>query len=310
VKILHHKGFTPDEVRNYMEIILKNILDSIKSIVSAMDELENATYATAEAEQLGKKILTYPEDYLVEEKDAPEFQTVWRDTGVQDVVMKRQREFHFLDSAPWFLENCTTILAPGYEPKNDSILRCRLATTGIHSTKFTMDGSTFTMFDVGGQRGERIKWIHCFEEVTAILFIASLVEYDQVLAEDRDKNRLVESLDLFKGIINLPFLKNAAVILFLNKDDLFEQKIKRVAISRFFPEYLANNSSSGGNKDHDYKQGIKFIRDLYLKRNDDAGRPIYVQTTNATNTDNIEFVWKCTKHLILEKNIAESGLGC
>src|SRR3954467_7976686 len=78
----------------------------------------------------------------------------------------------------------------------------------------------FRMYDVGGQRGERKKWIHCFENVTAIMFIASLSEYDQVLAEDRSRNRLKESLDLFEGIINLPWFNDAPIILFLNKDDL------------------------------------------------------------------------------------------
>ena len=41
------------------------------------------------------------------------------------------------------------------------------------------------MFDVGGQRSERKKWIHCFESVTSIIFCTALSEYDQVLLEER-----------------------------------------------------------------------------------------------------------------------------
>lgn len=40
------------------------------------------------------------------------------------------------------------------------------------------------LFDVGGQRSERKKWIHCFEDVTAIIFCVAMSEYDQVLHED------------------------------------------------------------------------------------------------------------------------------
>lgn len=40
------------------------------------------------------------------------------------------------------------------------------------------------LFDVGGQRSERKKWIHCFEDVTAIIFCVGMSEYDQVLHED------------------------------------------------------------------------------------------------------------------------------
>ena len=54
------------------------------------------------------------------------------------------------------------------------------------------------MFDVGGQRSERKKWIHCFENVTSIIFCVALSEYDQVLLEEanqvRDKLQLSEAL--------------------------------------------------------------------------------------------------------------------
>lgn len=45
------------------------------------------------------------------------------------------------------------------------------------------------MFDVGGQRSERKKWIHCFESVTSIIFCTALSEYDQVLLEQRNQVR-------------------------------------------------------------------------------------------------------------------------
>jgi guanine nucleotide-binding protein G(i) subunit alpha len=43
------------------------------------------------------------------------------------------------------------------------------------------------MFDVGGQRSERKKWIHCFENVTSIIFCVALSEYDQVLLEESNQ---------------------------------------------------------------------------------------------------------------------------
>ena len=52
------------------------------------------------------------------------------------------------------------------------------------------------MYDVAGQRSERRKWIHCFEGVTAVLFVVSLAEYDQTLMEDSTCNRLVTFLEM------------------------------------------------------------------------------------------------------------------
>ena len=48
---------------------------------------------------------------------------------------------------------------------------------------FECGSRLFRMVDVGGQRSERRKWIHCFENVTSIIFLVALSEYDQVLAE-------------------------------------------------------------------------------------------------------------------------------
>ena len=45
-------------------------------------------------------------------------------------------------------------------------------------------GLDFRMVDVGGQRSERKKWIHFFDNAKAVIFIAALSDYDLVLVED------------------------------------------------------------------------------------------------------------------------------
>ncbi len=64
------------------------------------------------------------------------------------------------------------------------------------------------MLDVGGQRSERKKWIHCFEGVTAIIFCVALSEYDLVLAED-------EEMVIFFSLFLFRF--NSILIIFLKK---------------------------------------------------------------------------------------------
>ena len=61
--------------------------------------------------------------------------------------------------------------------------------------------------DVGGQRSERKKWIHCFSDLKLLIFLTAVSEYDQVLAEDQNTNRMTESLGLFKLLMDYQWFK-------------------------------------------------------------------------------------------------------
>lgn len=115
---------------------------------------------------------------------------------------------------------------------------------------------TYKLFDVGGQRSERKKWIHCFENVTALVFLVSLSEYDQMLYEDESvvcsslsssrayvhlrlfiKNRMQEALTLFDSICNSRWFVKTSIILFLNKIDLFAEKLPYSPLGNYFPDF-------------------------------------------------------------------------
>ena len=83
-----------------------------------------------------------------------------------------------------FFHSIDKIGSPDYSPTDQDILRARVKTTGITETKFQIGNFTYQMFDLGGQRSERKKWIHCFENVMAIIFMVALSEFDQVLIEN------------------------------------------------------------------------------------------------------------------------------
>ena len=104
---------------------------------------------------------------------------LWNDNGVQQ-CFNRSNEYQLNDSAKYFLDKLDEIGLSQYLPSTQDILRTRVKTTGIVEINFTFKDLNFRVFDVGGQRSERKKWIHCFEDVTAIIFIVALSEYDQV----------------------------------------------------------------------------------------------------------------------------------
>ena len=88
-------------------------------------------------------------------------------------------------------------------PNEMDIYQARLRTSGIVEVKYIVDGVVFTMIDVGGQRNERKKWMHCFDNVTAVIFVVAINEYDQVLYEDNKTKRMVEAIKV--GLVLVHF---------------------------------------------------------------------------------------------------------
>lgn len=182
---------------------------------------------------------------------------------------------------------------PNYIPDDEDILRARVRSTGIEEAEFKFYDMSFKMVDVGGQRSERRKWIHCFQDVNAILFCASLSEYDQTLREDPDTNRMHESLRLFEEVSSSRWFKNTHIILFLNKLDLFEKKISRVPLQKLFPNYI------GGD---DKTKALEFIRARYSERMLHLDL-LFIHETIAVDTENMRFVFGAVRRTILEKII-------
>lgn len=204
-----------------------------------------------------------------------------------------------------FFEKAQAIAAPDYIASTDDILHLRVKTMGIVEEEFVMGGTKFVMYDVGGQRNERKKWIHCFEDVTAVLFVAAISEYDQVLYEDVSQNRLEEALNLFDEIANSRWFDNTAMILFLNKRDKFEDKIRSVDIRQERPDGTVQFEDYTGGCS--YANGLKYIIRLFISRNRNEDRELYYHVTTATNTENIDTVFKACKHIILKDNLAATG---
>lgn len=170
---------------------------------------------------------------------------------------------------------------------------------GIVDINFTVDSIKFKMVDVGGQRSERRKWIHCFQDVTAVIFFAALSEYDMKIIEDEVTNRMHESLKLFDEVCNSEFFRETAMILFLNKDDLFKEKIVRVNLNVCFEDYIGPL---------DYKEGIKFISSKFIAVNQNSLKNIYIHVTCATDTECVTMVFNAVKDIILRTALYGAGI--
>ncbi|CEP62179.1 guanine nucleotide-binding protein subunit alpha LALA0_S04e09626g [Lachancea lanzarotensis] len=226
-------------------------------------------------------------------------QTLWRqDRGIRQ-CFARSNEFQLESSAEYYFEHIHQFATPGYVCSDEDILKGRIKTTGITETSFSIGGSSFKVLDAGGQRSERRKWIHCFQGITAVLFVLAVSEYDQMLFEDERVNRMHESIMLFDTLLNSRWFADTPFILFLNKTDLFQQKLTRSPIRQFFPHYQG--------RVNDADAGLKYFENIFLSLNK-SQRPIYVHRTCATDPHSMRFVLTAVADLIIQQNLKKSGI--
>jgi guanine nucleotide-binding protein subunit alpha len=300
MKLLHGGGFTKEDSYTFREAVMTNIISSMQSILQSMPRMGIILDDSANEEHAAI-ILRVPSHYgspTLAGNHYIALKALWQDLGVQKCVANSNR-FQLLDSATYYFNGLDRISSPDYEPTDQDILRTRVKTTGITETVFHMDGPIFRMIDVGGQRSERKKWIHCFEGITAILYLIAISEYDQNLIEDETVNRMYEALNLFESVCNSKWFRKTSVILFLNKTDVFKSKIQRSPISNYFPDYR------GG---EDFDKGLSYFRDRFENLNKHSHKNIYSHFTCATDTSNMRFVMAAVRDILMQGNLRQVGL--
>lgn len=307
MKIIHESYFSREECLEYKPVVHNNTIQSLIAIIKGMNKLSISlddptrmdavqyfVEAVVAAEKADGRMPELTQQLAVSMK------SIWEDKGVKKCY-ERSNEFQLNDSASYFLDSLSRISMPNYVPTQQDVLRTRVKTTGISETKFSYKGMTFRLLDVGGQTSERSKWIHCFTNVTAIIFCVALSEYDLTLYEDESVNRMQESLKLFESICNNKLFMDTSIILFLNKMDLFTEKIRRSPLTVAFPEYKGKQT---------YEEASSYIRHKFesLNKQKASGKEIYTHFTCATSNSNMEFVFDAVTDVILRSNIRKSDI--
>mmetsp|Transcript_8751 Transcript_8751/g.13061 ORF Transcript_8751/g.13061 Transcript_8751/m.13061 type:complete len:428 (-) Transcript_8751:203-1486(-) len=224
---------------------------------------------------------------------SPTIQAVWRQRAAKNIN----------DSHGCFLTDVKRIASPNFIPTEDDILKCRLRTTQVVVERYNIEGVDFEICDVGGQRTERRKWINCFNDVNAVIFVAALSEYDQKLAEAKTQNRMVEALNLFGSIVKNAYFEKTPIMLFLNKKDIFLEKIQHSDIGKvsFFHDY--------GGPPNDFDYGVLYFIQKFEEQLEGEFNDNFIHVTNATDTTNMEFVLNASRLIILKENF-DKAFGC
>ncbi|WVQ74796.1 hypothetical protein IAR50_004402 [Cryptococcus sp. DSM 104548] len=302
MRLIHDRSFEADEVEDYRKLTFSNIVGGMRAIIDVMDELNlavqpsNRKYISlVDVEPPINTNEPFPSRYL------PALQNLWKDPGVQ-ACYSRGNEFALAENMPYFYEDLGRLFEPGFKPSNDDILRVRSKTTGITETRFPIHDVVFRLFDVGGQRSERRKWASCFENVTAILFLVALSDYNSCLIEDRESNGMQEALMLFDSICNSQWFTKSSIILFLNKSDLLARKIQdpNQQLHEHFPEYEG--------KPYSFQDAVDFFKVRFRSLNRTMSKEIYCHVTTAVDRQNVKVVMTVCQDTILKNTLKDMAI--
>lgn len=224
IKVWGEQDCTREERDSFKEIVLSNVVCGMKIILEAVMDLDIPLHDGSKELHI-HTIFVQPDlmggaEVLPKEVGSA-LKALWADEGIQEAYGRR-REYQLLFALAYYIDNIDRIGAISYVPSTKDILMSRVKTTGITETTFTeLSKQIWRVFDVGGTRSERKKWIHCFENTDLIIFTVDICCYDKTLFEDHNANRMEETLKLWESIVNSRWFKTSAfVLLFTNMDQL------------------------------------------------------------------------------------------
>ncbi|KAG0247510.1 hypothetical protein BG011_001370 [Mortierella polycephala] len=301
MKLMHASGFSMPEREAFRGFVFANMVGAMQSMLQALEDhtikltnRENEKYIPIFQEM--PRIASgapFPPEYQQAIK------ALWKDRSIQQIY-ERGHTYALTDNVQYFFDAVDRLYRHDYIPDDADILRCRVKSTGITETTFHIGSLTYRMFDVGGQRSERKKWIHCFEGVTAVLFLVAISGYDQCLVEDKDANQMEEALMLFDQICNSQWFIDTAMIMFMNKTDIFRQKIMHSSVKAYFPDYAG--------PEENYDEAKEFFRARFMRLNRSENKEVYVHYTDATDTNLLRNIMGSVNNIIISRNVSVLAL--
>lgn len=302
IRILRNNGYDGEELLEHRRLVYSNAVVGISKLVKGA--VNNNFEFLKENEEIAERYKGIDESHGLDLCDdfsrvyGPDIAALWKDPAVQKAFEIRG-ELHVEDGFEYFMKNLDRIVDPEYIPTVNDVLNARQKTLGVVEMRVEQFDHVFRFLDVGGQRNERKKWIHHFDDVTAIIYVAAMSDYNQNCVEDNKTNRMVEALNIFESVVNNPVFKKTPLILLFNKTDMFKQKIEKFPLYRYFHNYPVSGNYLS-NTEIKFEKGRKFVKRMFMEKAKNK-KNVHRFYTCATDTDQMQRVLQCVEELAFKK---------
>lgn len=267
--IKHLTPLTPKDMEPYGPILE----EQYKALLEHLIEFDHHKSALVEAKQDTKTEQDTKEEPAKEQTLLSRLQQLWKaygwywplPSGADQTENLFSPSYQF-ENAKYLMDRAVARLGKPPEPvSKQDVLNARIRTTGILEKQFQMtcsDGEVLTgnVYDVGGPRNERKKWMHCFRNVTVMIFVVDLGSYCQKLWEDENTCSLIEQLELFEQICSSKWFPDTLVCLVFNHLDRF---LALASIKPFNREIYPDPPVLGFG--HEW-EGVEYIKQLFIKK--------------------------------------------
>ena len=289
LQILYGGGFDNKKRSEFVQCIHAQVIEEmLECIELCQNELSDD--GVLAAEQLKSSSSHALTDYVADLIEA-----LWNEDAIQAV---HNGSTHFFDEIRRISKN-------DFVPNDTDLSLMYHQTNGVNEQKFEIRGNLISYIDICNQQSELRKWIHSFDQVDSVIFVASLSCYDEMMHGDESKNAMQEQINLFSEICNSEWFRNgcnAPIILFLNKKDVFAEKIKKIPITECdaFAHYNGSTDS--------YDACASFIRDVFESCYQQESRQLFTHFTCAVDRYHIEKVINDTQLIVINASLARGGL--
>jgi guanine nucleotide-binding protein G(i) subunit alpha len=302
---LYGEQFSEQERQTFVAAVHANLIDGILSVLKAMDTVLMMELATPQARAEATWLRGLPSPIKFTTEVAATLKELLADETFQTAVTMRA-QFQLQDCWDSFANSVMKYPAwggPAWLPTQAECISVRVRTSGIVEETLRIQNIYYKIYDVGGQRAERRKWLHSFEHMNAVAFVTAISEYDLVLFEDAKKNRLAEALDLFEEMSHSRYFANVPFMLFLNKRDVFEKKfmVDKVPlnISGLFPD--------APSCDRGIEAASEWMIAKFTARHSSKSGTLYPHVTSALDPRNVRLVIDDVTQILVRLNLKTNG---
>jgi len=312
MRMLHGRQFDQSELMAAKPHLTQNVIEAMRTLAIYSDILADQGKDTKVNEcnrEIRDRVARMSDKQKFSKEHCKDFKTLWADPHIKK-TLEFKNQYQLIDTCDYLFEAMDAYWREDYVPTFKDLIHSRQRTTGVNKIKFVLPDKKgayeeiYEIFDVGGQKNERRKWMHFFDNTAAIIFVAALSGYNQLLWEDNRNNRMREAIGLFRGIVNLDVFKGSHVILFLNKCDLFEKKVGKYLVAEHFKDYDGKETKD---------EIIEFFKEKFKeqKRGKRSSKTreteIHFHVTCATDTRCVRKMFESCRTIIIKKELEIQG---